>query len=224
MAALSVMHLRPFLAFTAAWLGLVVAARATTPPVAASAEAARPLAVGAHAPSVTLSDSAGAPVNLATVFAAKPTILVFYRGSWCPFCNRQLAALGELEPQLLALGYQVLAVSPDSAEGLKKMSGQNHLDYRLLSDRTMQASPAYGVAFRVAPELEKKYRDYGIALAPQPDGSGPWLPVPTVFIVDRAGVIKFVFSNPDYKIRLANDDLLAAAKAAIAPKSSSSSP
>ena len=187
---------------------------AALPPPAISAADAKPLAVGVHAPGATLTDTEGAVVDLAATLAGKPTVLVFYRGSWCPFCNRQLAALGELEPQLLALGYQILAVSPDSAEGLKKMAGKNRLDYRLLSDRNMVASSAYGVAFRISPEIEKAYRGHGIELAPVPGGEGVWLPVPAVFIVGRDGVIRFSFSNPDYKVRLANDALLAAAEAA----------
>ena len=188
---------------------------ADSPAVAASPEAAQPLAVGAKAPAPTLAAADGTEFALASAFAEKPTILVFYRGSWCPFCNRQLAALGELEPKLLALGYQILAVSPDTADGLKTMAGKNHLDYRLLSDRGMIASAAYGVAFRLSAATEKSYRSHGIELAPIPGGEGFWLPVPAVFIVGRDGVIKFVYSNPDYKTRLASADLLAAAEAAV---------
>jgi peroxiredoxin len=205
--------IRPFLCVVSLFAA-TLGARSATPEIAASPEAAKPLAVGAHAPAITLTDLEGATVDLAKAFAEKPTILVFYRGSWCPFCNRQLAALGELEPKLLAMGYQIIAVSPDSADGLKKMTGKNHLDYRLLSDRAMDASLAFGVAFRVSAEMEKSYHGYGIELTPIPGGAGTWLPVPTVFIVGRDGVIKFVYSNPDYKVRLASADLLAAAEAA----------
>ncbi len=184
---------------------------AALPTPAASAETAKPLAVGTPAPGATLNDTEGATVKLTDALAGKPTILVFYRGSWCPYCNRQLAALGELEPQLLALGYQILAISPDRAEGLKKMAGKNHLTYRLLSDRGMSASGGYGVAFRLSAEIEKAYRAHGIELTPVPGGEGYWLPVPAVFIVGSNGVIQFAFSNPDYKVRLAADALLAAA-------------
>jgi peroxiredoxin len=207
------MHLRQLPVLAIALLGVVSLARAETSNVATSAEQAQPLVVGAKAPLFVLPAVDDTTVSLADAFAAKPTILVFYRGSWCPFCNRQLAALGELEPQLLELGYQIIAISPDDAAGLKKMADTNHLTYRLLSDRAMRASPAYGVAYRVAPALAEKYREHHVDLPAQPDGSGPWLPVPAVFLVGRDGVIKFVYANPDYRIRLSNDDLLAAAKA-----------
>jgi peroxiredoxin len=187
-------------------------ARAETVP--ASAADAQPLGVGVTAPAVTLADKDGAQVDLAKVFAAKPTVLVFYRGSWCPYCSKQLAALGELEPKLLALGYQIIAISPDTSEGLKQMAGKNHLDYRLLSDHGMVASSAYGTAFRLSPEIEKAYRGYNVALTPIPGGEGYWLPVPTVYLIGRDGMIKFAYSNPDYKVRLSSDALLTAAEAA----------
>jgi peroxiredoxin len=183
---------------------------------ATSADTIHPLAVGAKAPNVTLPAMDGAKVSLADAFARKPTILVFYRGSWCPYCNRHLAALGELEPQLLALGFQVIAVSPDGADDLKKMAAQNHLGYRPLSDQGMVASAAYGIAFRVPAEMEQSYRGHGVNLPPIPGASGTWLPVPAVFIVNREGVIRFAHANPNYTIRLAPSELLAAAKAALA--------
>jgi len=181
--------------------------------LAPSPEAARPLAVGTAAPDVAVKTVDGAAFPLATAFAEKPTVLIFYRGSWCPYCNRHLAALAELEPQLLALGFQVLAISPDTPAGLRQAATKNQLNYRLLSDRAMVASPAFGVAFRVDAGTEKTYRGHGIELAPVPGGEGTWLPVPAVFIVDRARTIRFVHSQPDYKVRLSAPDLLAAARA-----------
>jgi len=205
--------LRPF-ALATSFLALALGARGAIPAIAASPEEAKPLSVGAHAPGTMLTGMDGAKVDLAKVFAEKPTVLVFYRGSWCPFCNKQLAALGELEPKLVELGYQIIAVSPDTAEGLKKMAGKNKLTYRLLSDRAMDASIAYGVAFRVPAKTEESYRSKGVDLAPIPGGEGAWLPVPTVYLIGRDGVIQFAFSNPDYKVRLSTDALLAAAQAA----------
>jgi peroxiredoxin len=201
------------LAFAVSLFALALGARGATPAIAASPEAANPLGVGATAPGAMLTAIDGTKFDLAKAFAEKPTVLVFYRGSWCPFCNRQLAALGELEPKLLALGYQIIAVSPDTADGLKTMAGKNKLPYRLLSDRAMIASSAYGVAFRMPDATEKFYRSKGVDLAPIPGGEGAWLPVPTVYLIGRDGVIKFAFSNPDYKVRLSTEALLAAAQA-----------
>lgn len=94
------------------------------------------------------------------------------------------------------------------------MAGKNHLDYRLLSDHGMVASRAYGTAFRLSPEIETKYRGYNVPLTPIPCAQGYWLPVPPAYLTGRDGLIKFVDSNSDYKVRLSSDALLTAGEAA----------
>ena len=194
-------------------LVLVLAARAE---LASSPEAAKPLPVGAAVPSAAVRSADGAELDLAAEVAGKPTLIVFYRGSWCPYCNKHLAALQELEPQLLALGYQILALSPDESAGLQTMKDKNHLNYRLLSDHDMKASEAFGLAFRIAPAMVEKYKTYGIALPTVPgDPDARWLPVPAAYVIGRDGQVKFVYTNADYKTRASMTDLLAAAKSAL---------
>lgn len=198
-------------------LVLAVAARAELAP---SAAAAHPLAVGSKVPSVVIQTIEGASLDLAATCAEKPALVIFYRGSWCPYCNKHLSALVDIEPKLVALGYQILAVSPDEQTGLRKMadslrlaSDKSQLNYRLLSDRNMVAAEAFGVAFRVDNATVEKYREYKVDLPPVPgDPSSRWLPVPAAFLIGRDGVIRYVFSNPDYKVRVTVDDLLAAAQ------------
>lgn len=184
--------------------------------LAPSAAEAVPLAAGARVPAAVVQTVAGADLDLAAAVAEKPTLLIFYRGSWCPYCNRHLAALAEIEPELLRLGYQILAVSPDETPGLRAAAEKNHLNYRLLSDRAMLAAGAFGLAFRIDGPTVEKYRDYKIDLPPVPgEPSARWLPVPAVYIIGRDGVVKFVHTDPDYKARLAPDEVLAAARAAL---------
>lgn len=181
---------------------------------APSAEAARPLSVGTKAPDASVLGADGKPVQLSAAIAGKPTILIFFRGGWCPFCSRQLAALGEHELDIRALGYQLIGLSAEGPEKLHPTAAANHVRYRLLSDRAASASLAYHVAYRISEDTGKAYRENGIALTPAPDGGGFWLPVPTAFIVDAKGVIRFVYSNADPSIRISPEALLAAAKAA----------
>ncbi|MBI3884546.1 MAG: AhpC/TSA family protein [Opitutae bacterium] len=193
-------------------LALALAARAELAP---SPEAAKPLPVGATVPSVAVHSADGAELDLAAEVAGKPTLIVFYRGSWCPYCNKHLAALQELEPQLLALGYQILALSPDESAGLQAMKEKNHLNYRLLSDHGMKASEAFGLAFRVDPATVEKYKGYGVALTPVPgEPAARWLPVPAAYVIGRDGKVKFVYANADYQARVSAEALLAAAKSA----------
>lgn len=208
-----------FTLITAALASLALTAPAALASVvAANAEATRPLEAGGKAPAATLRTVDGRAIELQAALAGKPTVLVFYRGSWCPYCNRQLAAIGELEAKLLALGCQIIAVSPDDAAGLRKATEKSKLNYQLLSDRDMKASAAFRLAFRVPESTAANYTGRGIALAPIPGGDGHWLPVPAVYIIDRSGVIRFAHADPDYKVRLAPADLLAAATAAASAR------
>lgn len=183
--------------------------------IASSAAAAHPLAVGTTAPAVTVKTSDGEPFDLGAALAEKPTVLVFYRGGWCPYCNLQLSELARFEPKFLALGFQIIAISTDAPSGLAPTAEKDKIAYRLLSDRTMVAASAYQVAYRVDGKTQKAYDGYKIDLAPIPgEPEARWLPVPTVFVIDRDRTIRFVSSNPDFKVRLPTADLLTAAEAA----------
>lgn len=180
--------------------------------IAASAEEVRPLAVGNKAPVAVLTGQDGSEVDLAKVFASKPTIVIFYRGGWCPYCNRHLAALAEAELDLLKLGYQVVAISPEPIQKLGATAEEHHLRYRLLSDEKTMIAKSYGVAYRISKESGAGYKENGIELTHIPGSEDFWLPAPAAFIVDRAGMIKFVYWNADPSIRIGNAELVAAAK------------
>lgn len=166
-----------------------------------------PLLIGEKIPNQSLKSADNNDVNLSDLFANKKTILVFYRGGWCPYCNVHLAALGESEKELLELGYQIIAVSPDSPLKLKMTDEKNKINYQLLSDSSGSLSRAIGIAFQ-APTTYKSILTEGSDRA----NTSLFLPVPSVFIIDTAGVIQFEHITPDYKNRISNDLLIAAAK------------
>ena len=179
-------------------------------------ESVSPLAVGTHAPTPGLIGTDGKEFDLATALTGKPTVLIFYRGGWCPFCNRHLSALADIEIDLRSLGFQLIGITPDSPDQLTSTAKETKARYRLLSDRAMKAASAYGVAYRLPPEAGENYRKTGIELPPAPDGHGFWQPVPAAFIISRDGVIRFVYSNPDPENAIEAKKLLTAARQAAA--------
>jgi peroxiredoxin len=181
--------------------------------IPSSAQDVRPLLIGSAVPDVTLKTADGTDFSLRAAAAKKPSILIFYRGGWCPYCNLHLGQLQTAEPELLKLGYQILAISPDRPE--KVSEGAEKVNYTLLSDASMTAAKAFGIAFRVDDATLDKYKGYGIDLEAASGQKHHLLPVPAVFVAGADGRIHFVYVNPDYKIRLAPEVLLAAAKAAI---------
>lgn len=183
--------------------------------VAGSAEDVCPLAIGKTVPSLVLNKPDGSAVELKSLLAEKPTILIFYRGGWCPYCNTHMGQLQQAEASLQALGYQIVGVSPDKPEKLKESIQKHSLGYQLLSDSKMLAARAFGIAFQVDSATYTKLSLFGINLENASGETHHWLPVPGVFILSKSGEIKFSHVNPNYKVRLDPDVLLAAAKAAL---------
>jgi peroxiredoxin len=171
-----------------------------------------PLSVGSAAPSHVLASASG-PFDLGNALKHKPTVLVFYRGNWCSLGKDALAEVQREIPYLKAVGYQVIAVSTDTPESLGPAAERFQLSYPLLSDRDLSLSLAYGIAFRASRELEDDYARKGITLATFPGQNGSaGLLVPTIFIVDTTGVIRWVYSNP--KRNPSTSELIAAASKA----------
>ncbi|MBZ4191574.1 peroxiredoxin-like family protein [Niabella beijingensis] len=168
-----------------------------------------PLLYGEKIPMAVLPSASGQMVDLSKAISRKPTILVFYRGGWCPYCSRQLSGLQEVLPELEKLGYQLIAISTDTPEGLMQSAQKEKLSYLLLSDADLTLSKQVGIAYK-AP---KGYWE----MLPKTTGGKDadlLLPVPSVFILDRTGTIHFEYMNPNFKQRL-SPDLLKAAAASI---------
>lgn len=162
-----------------------------------------PLLIGEKIPALTLVDMSGKDVSLLDLAAQKPSVIVFYRGGWCPYCNLHLSELQTIEAEIIDAGYQIIAISPDSPESLQASVSKNKLNYLLLSDVKTEASRAFGLAFQ-APE---RYAE--ILSKASADRNRDALPVPAVFVVNPAGEVLFEYINPDYKKRLKGSLLLA---------------
>jgi peroxiredoxin len=194
-------------------------AESTNYPVADKAEDVHPLAVGKPVPDGFLTNLEGRKVEFKKLVAQKPTVLIFYRGGWCPYCNLQMGQLVKIEPKLVELGYQVLAISPDKPEKLKESLDKHHLNYTLLSDSSMELTRKFGLAYRVSPEILAKMKQFGVDLDSATGNTLHQLPVPAAYVVDQKGIIHFVYYNADIKVRVDPDELLKKAKEAIRPQS-----
>ena len=170
--------------------------------IAETAEDISRLLIGEKIPKQDLVSVDDKAVSTTEIFNKK-TVLIVYRGGWCPYCNSQLMEMQEIENQIIGLGYQIVAVSPDSPKFLKETTTEDKLNYQLFSDSDGGFSQALGIAFkRDKPKLEK-----------YSEGKNPgFLPVPTVYVINENREIEFLYINPDYSKRLKGDLLLAVLK------------
>ncbi len=197
-------------------LGLLLLPPPLLAQFAERAEDVHPLLPGSAAPSAGLQRLDGSEVEFRQLLDGKPTLLVFYRGGWCPYCNIQLSALRKLVPDLDQLGFQLIAVSPDRPEELGRSLDELELEYQLLSDARAELMQSFGIAFQVDEATRAKYLEYNIDLARASGHDHYALPVPSVFVIDGNGVIQFGYSNPDYRTRVPERLIRAAMEATTA--------
>jgi peroxiredoxin len=193
--------LHPLLVFLLGW-----AAQGLADEIVSKPQEVRPLLIGAQAPAhIVLHTVDGQATTLAQAMQGKPSLLVFFRGGWCPYCDLQLSELRLIESDLASLGYAIIAISPDEPRALKVRGEKNALGYTLLSDASAELTRAFGIAYRV--ELPPSV----VATA----GSTRVLPVTSIYMLDTQGAVQFQYVNPDYRVRVPKELMLAAAKAAL---------
>jgi peroxiredoxin len=182
--------------------------------IASSAQDVKPLAVGDRAPQFTVTRVDGSDYRFDPAALVKPTMLITFRGGWCPYCNTHLQELRHVVPELTAAGYDVLFLSADRPELLYSSLKEENRDlgYTILSDARMQASSALGIAFRNDAGTIARMKEYGIDLEQASGETHHALPVPAVFVIDKTGVIRFTHFDPDYRKRLDADAVRAAAR------------
>ena len=166
------------------------------------------LAVSQSAPMFTAKDQHGAEISLSGLLSKGPVVLVFYRGQWCPYCNRQLKALEDSLPLIQAKGATLVAVTPESVLNIDKTVEKTGARYPILFDQGMHIMRAYDVAFQVDTATLRRYKNFKIDLEAANGGNGPNLPVPAVYIIDRHGKIRYRFFDTDYKKRPSVRELL----------------
>ncbi|GAA4017852.1 peroxiredoxin-like family protein [Hymenobacter fastidiosus] len=179
-------------------LALPQASRAQQTP----ARTAAPLAVGSVAPAFKGKDAAGRPVELKQLLKKGPVVLYFYRGQWCPYCNKQLSQLQDSLQLLTAKGAQVVVITPETQQNIGKTAKKTRAAFPIVQDQGFVIMTAYHTAFTVDPATVLKYKGFGVDLKQANASSDDVLPVPATYVIGRDGRIKFTYFNPDYRQRV----------------------
>jgi peroxiredoxin len=181
--------------------------------LATTAAEPKPLKIGDKIPDVTLRSEEDREVKLREVVAARKTVLIFYRGGWCPFCTKHLQALAGIQDELRSAGSQIVAISMDQPSKLKGTPGRDKLTYTLLSDSDAKAAQAFGIAFKVEDQTVARYKSsYGLDLEEESGRTHHLLPHPAVYVVEPSGTLRFAHVNQDYKQRLEPAKILEAVR------------
>lgn len=166
------------------------------------------LEVGDKAPDFAAKNQYGKKVDLQSALKKGPAVLVFYRGQWCPYCNKQLSELEDSLGQITAKGAMVLAITPEKTESIDMTVSKTKASYSILHDEGLKIMKEYDVAYMVNDEMNQKLMSYGVDLKKNNGSNGANLPVPTVYIVNKKGEIIYKHFNTDYTQRASVKEIL----------------
>lgn len=169
------------------------------------------IAVGDFMIPFVLNDATGNPVSLHQLVEKGPAVIVFYRGSWCPYCNMTLRTYQrELVPELEKLATRLVAVSPQTPDESPSTNPTADFDFTVLSDPGNRVADSIGIVFQQPDQVLDAQRALGLDLAKVNSEGSTRLPMPTVLIIDRDRAVRFVDVQPDYTKRTEAAEILAA--------------
>jgi len=166
------------------------------------AKAQKGLMAGAKAPMFSGVDQNGKTVNLKDALKAHRSVVVFfYRGQWCPYCNKHIKELQDSLQMLTSKDAYVIGVTPETKENIDKTIKKTSAGFSIVQDKDDRIMKAYGVNFMMDDATFTKYKGYGINLETNNGNNRHTLPVPATYIIDKSGKIKYIHFDPDYKKR-----------------------
>ena len=166
------------------------------------------LKVNDKAPNFSAKDQNGKTVELNELLKKGSVVMVFYRGEWCPYCNKQLTELEDSMALITNKGATLIAVSPEKQENISKTIQKTKATYSVLSDDSLKIMSAYKVAFELDEQTNEKYKKWGINLSDKNGNNGNNLPVPAVYIINKEGKITYLYFDVNYKNRVSVSEIL----------------
>jgi len=149
------------------------------------------LRVGDRFPDYALPDQTGA-IHQGPELSSIGTLVVVYRGDFDPFARYELAELTAHQAEVRAEGLKIVAISADPVDRSQMLAGFLRTDIALLSD-----------------EKEALLRPLGL-IQHHSDGE-PDNAIPAFFVLDRDGMVRWIFTSPYSREMPSIEKILAAA-------------
>jgi peroxiredoxin len=165
--------------------------------------------VGTVVADTDLLDPHGAATTLYTATGGGVSVLVFYRGAWCPYCNIALATYqSQLLPGLTERGITLVAVSPQAPDGSLTMAEKHELTFTVVSDPGNTIAGQLGILTAPSADVRAAQLQLGLDLTTVNADTTTTLPMPTAVILDADHVLRWIDVHPDYSTRTEPQQIL----------------
>lgn len=174
---------------------------------------AKGLPIGATAPNFSAKDAHEHEFSLQNALKNGPVVIIFYRGHWCPICNKHLSKVQDSLSLISNTGASVIAISPEKPELLLEMEEKTKAEFTLLYDEGYKIAQAFDVTFLPNKSELFKYNTFLRAdLEEAHSDDSQRLPIPATFIINQDGIVVWRQFDPNYMNRSSVKDILEAIK------------
>ncbi|MBN2820278.1 MAG: AhpC/TSA family protein [Bacteroidales bacterium] len=170
---------------------------------------AKGLQVGESVKNFSALDLHDSTFTLSEALKKGPVVVIFYRGQWCPICNKHLSHLQDSLQLIYDKGASVVAISPETSEFLKRTAEKTNAAFSLLYDDGYKIADLFDVTFMPNSATTAMYNTIlGANLKEANTDDSQRLPIPATFIIGTDGKILWRHFNPDYKKRSTVTDIV----------------
>jgi peroxiredoxin len=142
-------------------------------------------------------------------------VVVFTRGSWCPYCNRFLKKLQDSVGLIQARHASLIVITPEAEEGVDSVVAKTGATFPVIYDSAMKITNDYNGAYRVDDRTLVRYKDSNPSidlLKINKQRKNAYLPVTAVYVVNNEGSVTYRYFDEDYKKRVSVKEILNALK------------
>ena len=150
---------------------------------------------GRPLPDFAAADEQGNPIRSVQVIGS-PTVMLFVRGNWCPFCTSQVEGLTRNYKDIVDLGAKLIFVTPKPLETTRRVAAFFEVEFDFWLDDELNAAKQLGLVM-TAGVPDDSQKEYG--------SDTVW---PTALVIDASGIIRYsklsrlVIDRPDPKLLL----------------------
>ncbi|MEP2776120.1 MAG: peroxiredoxin-like family protein [Luteolibacter sp.] len=170
--------------------------------VRASGVLEKALKEGDTAPNFTLKNGKGEDVSLDELLEDGTVVLMWYRGSWCSYCNIAIQAYQEHLDEIKAAGGQLVALTPELPDKSMPTIEKYDLGYEVLTDLNNGVAEKFGTVFQLAPKVAEATEErVGLRNFNGADYDKGTLPLSATYIITPDRKIAYAFLDADYRRR-----------------------
>ena len=170
------------------------------------------LFINSKAADFKAKDQNGNEIILKELRKKGPVVIVFYRGYWCPYCNKELKRLQDSLQYITERGAQLIAITPEGDTGIDSTVAKTGATFPIIYDEGMKIADSYHVSFKVEDRTVARYKNAGIDLLKNNNQKAAMLPVPAVYVINKEGTVTFRYFDEDYRKRISVQEILNALK------------